>query len=110
VASGHVLGVTFSPDGRSVAVASEDHTVSVWDVRSRTRLGDPFGPYPGTVPEALFESGGGLLINLLSDGIEWPMNLGAWERFACQVAGRDLTTTEWHDVLPNQPYRHVCRQ
>ena len=41
-ASGNIADVSFSPDGRSVA----DNTVDVWDLQSRTRLGNPFGPYP----------------------------------------------------------------
>ncbi len=108
VATGEVAGVSFSPSGQTVAVASQDHTASVWNVRARARLGDTFGPYAGTVPEAVFESNGRLLINLLSAGIEWPMDVTTWERFACRAAGRDLTRAEWHDLLPSRPYRPVC--
>jgi len=108
VAAGEISDVSFSPDGRSVAVSSNDHTVSVWDLPSRTRLGSDFGPYTGTVPEALFERNGRLFINLLSNAVEWPMDVSTWERFACQAAGRDLTRAEWHDVLPDRPYRSVC--
>jgi WD40 repeat protein/class 3 adenylate cyclase len=107
-AAGEISDVSFSPDGRSVAVSSNDHTVSVWDLRSRMRLGNAFGPYPGTVPIALFEPNGRLLIELLSNAIEWPMDVNTWERFACQAAGRDLTRPEWHDLLPNRAYRPVC--
>jgi hypothetical protein len=31
-----------------------------------------------------------------------------WKRFACQVAGRDLTQAEWRDLLPQRSYQHVC--
>ncbi len=108
VGAGEISNVSFSPDGRSFAVASNDHTASVWDVRSGMRLGNAFGPYPGTIPSVLFEHNGRLLINLLSNGIEWPMDVGTWERFACQAAGRDLTGAEWHDVLPDRGYEPVC--
>ena len=36
------------------------------------------------------------------------MDVRTWERFACQVAGRNLTRAEWHDLLPNRPYETVC--
>jgi WD40 repeat protein len=108
VAAGTMSQVSFSPDGRSVAVASNDHTVSVWDLRTRKRLGNAFGPIRGTIPGALFEPNGRLLISVLSNAIEWPMDTGTWERFACQVAGRDFNRAEWHDVLPNRAYRRVC--
>lgn len=38
----HVNSATFSPDGRRVLTVSED-SVQIWDVRSGTKLGDPFG-------------------------------------------------------------------
>jgi WD40 repeat protein len=108
VGAGEISDVSFSPDGRSFAVSSNDHTASAWDLASGTRLGNAFGPYPGTIPTALFEPNGRLLINLLSNGIEWPMDVHTWARFACQVAGRDLTPAEWHDVLPDRAYEPVC--
>ncbi|HEY4830210.1 MAG TPA: PQQ-binding-like beta-propeller repeat protein, partial [Solirubrobacteraceae bacterium] len=108
VATGEISQVSFSPDGRSFAVASADHTASAWDLESGTRLGDTFGPYPATFPDVLFEPDGRLLIELLSNAIEWPMNLNTWMQFACRVAGRNLTQAEWHSVLPNRAYRPTC--
>jgi len=107
-AGGPVSGVSFSPDDRSVAVSSDDHTTSVWDLRTRSRVGNPFGPYPGTVPATFFTPDGHLLVGLLSSAIEWPMDTRSWERFACRVAGRDLTRAEWHALLPDRPYQPVC--
>jgi hypothetical protein len=26
----------------------------------------------------------------------------------CLVAGRDLTETEWHEILPDRAYRRIC--
>ncbi len=107
-ATGEILSVSFSPDGRSYAVSSLDGTASVWDLQSGTRLGDPFPPYPGASPTALFEPNGQLLIDWLSNAIELPMNVNTWEQFACRVAGRNLTRAEWHGVLPNRAYRPTC--
>lgn len=56
----------------------------------------------------LFEPDGRLFIMLVSNAVQWPMDVGTWERFACQVAGRTFTRQEWHDLLPNRPYRKVC--
>jgi hypothetical protein len=80
----------------------------VWDLRARARLGDTFGPYPGTVPTVQFEPNGRLLIVPNADAIQWPMDVGTWERSACQAAGRNLTRSEWHDLLPTRPYQQVC--
>ena len=109
VASGHVASVAFSPDGRTFIASSNDGTASLWDLRSRKRLGNPFPPYPGAVPAVVFEPNGRLLMIPLSNAFEWPTDVKSWERFACRVAGRDLTPAEWHDLLPNRAYRPVCQ-
>jgi WD40 repeat protein len=99
--------VSFSPDGSLVAAAAFDGTTTVWDVRSHEQIGDTF-PVRLAAPAVLFEPDGRLLIDYLADAAEWPMNVDTWERFACQVAGRDLTRAEWRDILPTRPYMHVC--
>jgi WD40 repeat protein len=109
VGTADIYGVAFSPDDRRIAVSSLDGTASVWSTASRARLGSTFGPYPGDVPAVQFESNGRLLIELPSSAIEWPMDVNTWERFACRAAGRELTRSEWHDLLPNRAYRAVCR-
>ena len=108
VANSEVGQVSFSPDGRSFAVSSYDDTASIWDVRSGTRVGNPFGPYTGSGAVVLFEPNGRLLIELLTSAIEWPMSVNTWEQFACRVAGRNLTRAEWHYVLPDRAYRPSC--
>ena len=107
-AAGNLYYISFSPDGRSLAVSGADNAVNVWDVQSRKRLGNPFGPYPGIVALAIFEPNGRLLIVRLENAIEWRMDVHAWEHFACRAAGRDLAPAEWHDVLPNRAYRPIC--
>ena len=62
----------------------------------------------GVIPAVAFEPSGRLLITELVSAIEWPLDPPTLQRFACQVAGRDLTREEWRDLLPNRPYRRVC--
>ena len=107
-AGGEAAQVAVSPDDHTVALASDDHTLSVWDLRTRSRVGNAFGPYRGTIPAVAFGPDGRLVITLESSAIEWPMDTPTWERFACRVADRDFTRTEWHDLLPDRPYEPVC--
>ena len=102
--------ISFSPDGRLLAASSFDQTASLWDLRSRKRLGNSFPTEPSWVPVARFAPNGDLVIDRTADMADWPTDVRTWERFACQVAGRDLTPAEWHDILPDRPYRHVCPQ
>jgi WD40 repeat protein len=108
VASGNVASLSFSADGARMAVSSFDLSTTLWDLQTRKQLGDSFPERPAAVPLSAFEPNGRLLIDYLSDASEWPTDTSSWMRFACQVAGRDLTPAEWHDVLPDRPYMHVC--
>ncbi len=110
VAAGAIDPISFSPDGRLFVASSGDQTATLWDLRSRKRLGNPFPIEQGSIPVARFAPGGDLVIDNLTDTALWPTDLQTWERFACQVAGRDLTRAEWHDLLPERPYLHVCPQ
>jgi WD40 repeat protein len=108
VSTGHVLQLSFSPDGTTMAVSSDDFSTTLWDLRSRTQIGGSFPERPEVGPSPVFESNGKLLIDYLADAVQWPMNVSAWEQFACQAAGRNLTQAEWRAVLPNRSYLRVC--
>jgi WD40 repeat protein/class 3 adenylate cyclase/energy-coupling factor transporter ATP-binding protein EcfA2 len=108
VATGAVDPISFSPDGRLLVATSTDQTTTLWDLESRKRLGISFALETGSIPVVRFAPNGDLVIDNLADTAVWPTGLDAWERFACQVAGRDLTRAEWADLLPNRPYQHVC--
>jgi class 3 adenylate cyclase/WD40 repeat protein len=106
--AGNIEYLAFSPDSREFAVGAADNTVSVWDLPSRMRIGNPFGPYSGLITPGLFEPDGQLLVILEEEAVQWPMNVGRWETYACQAAGRNLTRAEWADVVPNRPYERIC--
>jgi WD40 repeat protein len=38
----------------------------------------------------------------------WNIDSAEWVNLACKAVGRNLTTTEWSDYLPNQQYRKTC--
>jgi WD40 repeat protein len=110
VAAAAIQLISFSPEGRLFVASSGDGTATLWDLGSRKRLGNAFPIEQGSIPVARFAPSGDLVIDNLSDTALWPMNLRTWERFACQVAGRDLMRAEWSDLLPGRPYRRVCPQ
>jgi WD40 repeat protein len=109
VAEGAIL-ISFSPDGRLFVASSSDQTATLWDVESRKRIGNTFPVEPAVIPAAYFSSKGDVIIDYLAKATVWPTALRSWIGFACQVANRDLTRAEWHDVLGERPYHHVCPQ
>jgi WD40 repeat protein len=108
VATASIAALSFSPDGRLLAASSTDLSTPLWNLRVRRQVGDSFPSRPLTITVPVFEPNGRLLIDYLADAAQWPMSVGAWERYACQVAGRNLTQAEWRAVLPNRAYVRVC--
>ena len=108
VASASIAALSFSPDGRQLVASSTDESTTLWNLPSRTQVGDSFPARPNVITEPVFEPNGRLMIGYLADAAQWPMNVSAWERFACQVAGRNLTQAEWRAILPNRAYMRVC--
>ena len=86
-----------------MVVSSNDGSTTLWDLRSRTQIGGSFPERPSIFTAPVFEPNGKLLIQYHSDAAQWPTDVGSWERFACQVAGRNLTPAEWHVILPARP-------
>jgi WD40 repeat protein len=108
VSAASVVQISFSPDGHLIAAGSGDGSSILIDASSREQVGNSFPVLQQAVPAPQFEPDGDLLIVYLTNAGRYPTDLQAWERFACQVAGRDLTPAEWSSFLPNRPYQHVC--
>ncbi len=108
VAGSAIYQLAISPDGRLLAVGALNGTAAVWDLRTRTRLGQSFTVEKGLAPNVTFKPDGRLIVGEHVSAIEWPLDRPTLQRFACRIAGRDITREEWKDVLPNQPYRRVC--
>ena len=105
-ATGTIFQIAFSPDGRLVGLDSGDRTASLWDLGSRQRVGT--FPSDLTTPVLQFLPNGQAVIVYEGHAAEWPLDLQSWERYACQVAGRDLTQDDWNQLLPGRPYEQVC--
>jgi hypothetical protein len=108
LAASNVESIAFSPDGRLLAASLQSGDTIVWDIAAGQRMGTSFPFQYNAITAPLFTRSGDLVINYTGDAADWPTDLGSWERYACQVAGRDMTPTEWANVLPNRHYQHVC--
>ena len=106
-ARGLVNSITFSADGAVLTARSFDGTLSIYDVPSRTRIGDPI---QGT--GAVRADGRAVAINDDDNGVAiWDINPEHLATAACRLAGRNLTAAEWDTHLAALgEYRSTCPQ
>jgi len=108
---GRVLSLDFSPDGRTLASSSEDGTLLLRDVDTQKPIGSALTVDADTFVSAAFTPDGSRLFAVSAGdrAVRFDASANAWKRHACLITGRDLTPREWSDVLPDRPYRTVCR-
>jgi WD40 repeat protein len=99
-ARGGVDSIQFSRDGSVMLAASNDQTVSVYDVATRTRIGDPL---PTSSPLIftgwLRPDGRAVDLNEAGGVAVWDIDPAHLARAACRLAGRNLTRAEWDTYL-----------
>ena len=108
--SQRITSVEFSEDGRTLATSSADGTVLLWDVDTQEPIGAPLTVEPNTFVSAVLnpESSHLFAVSTGLHGVRLPIDPDVWKRYACMVAGRELTQQEWNDALPGREYQRVC--
>jgi len=110
-----VYAVAFSPDGERLATASSDGTAMWWDATRSGTVDQPLATFvgqTGSFGTVAFSPDGKRLATTSSDGtLMWDLDLDAGRLVtaACtDPAANQLTAAEWHDILPDAPYRAPC--
>ena len=121
--TGVVAGVAYSSDGRMLATTTVGlSTTRLWEMPAGRPIGGDLvgGQVPYTIQtvsishfarsRGAFAPDGTHLATAGADGAAalWDLRPEAWLRAACSVAGRDLTTAEWREHLPDRHPFTVC--
>jgi WD40 repeat protein len=106
-----VGSLRFSADGTVLLAASFDETVSLYDVASRSRIGEPLPARPPAplIPGWLRPDGRAVAVTDRNGVAIWDITPDHLADAACQLAGRNLTRTEWDTYLASLgEYRATC--
>jgi len=109
-ARGEINALQFSSDGRVLLASSNDQTVSIYDVATRRRIGDPISTFsPFITAGYLRQDGRAVAVNQQSGVAVWDIAPEHLVAAACRLAGRNLTEGEWQSYLADVgPYRDTC--
>jgi WD40 repeat protein len=109
---GYAVTMWFSDDGSRLVVGNTTDGERVYDVRSRTLLGDAIPIDRGVFSflSSISPDGQQLAIPVGRLGVAlWDLNQAHWPDAACAVAGRSLTQAEWDQYLGRWgTYHQTC--
>jgi DNA-binding SARP family transcriptional activator/WD40 repeat protein len=99
-ARGEVNTLQFSRDSSVLLATSNDQTVSIYDLATGTRIGDPIpSAAPFIYPGFLHPDGHTVAITVREGVAIWDIEPEHLAAAACELAGRNLTDTEWATFL-----------
>jgi outer membrane protein assembly factor BamB len=112
-ARGRIEALEVSDDGRILLVGSANQTVSIYDVATRARLGDPIDTgriiVDGFGGPVLRPDGNAVAVNGRDGLAIWNIEPDHLADAACRFAGRNLTRNEWDAYLGDLgAYRATC--
>jgi WD40 repeat protein/DNA-binding SARP family transcriptional activator/energy-coupling factor transporter ATP-binding protein EcfA2 len=108
--AGWVQRVTYAPDGNTFISSGNDGQVKVWDGRTGQLLATiaPGGSNVWASVEFLPDAHTITVATRDGSVYEWDTRVESWIKFACRVAGRNLTDAEWREALRDRPYQETC--
>lgn len=106
----YVTSIQFTGDGTLFTTATLDSHIALWDGTSGQLIGRITAGTVGSPARAVIPpNDADVLIASRDRGVyRWSTHPADWLSYACHIAGRNLTITEWHAVLQGRPYTDTC--
>ena len=109
-----VRSVAFSPNGKFLAIADNVGNVSFWNLASGAELA-VLPDMSGSAPSLAFSRSGGVLaiagpggeITLLRLDLS-DVNSSYFKNLICGEVRSSLTSSQWAQYVPGQPYQKTC--
>jgi len=110
-------GIAYVEGGRRFVALNEDRAstdtgdgAASLDIRDTSTLrvvGEPL-ELPAGATSVSSSGNRAVLATDAGFAVVWDLDPEHWASVACNIAGRSLTRTEWHQYLPGRPYRPAC--
>ncbi len=105
--AGHDAAVTslaFSPDSATLASAGKDRKLLLWDTSTLQSIGDGLVGSPAMVSGLGFSPDNKTLLagDIAGTLTAWNVDNDSWVARNCELAGRNLSDSEWDQFFPDQ--------
>ena len=106
-----MIHLAWSPDGGTLAAATNDRQILLWDVARREVVAGPLLGHEDTISAMFFDPAGTTLSSVSKDGTLWHWDVDArsWRDRACRLARRNLTAEERRRYLSSAEPAASCR-
>jgi WD40 repeat protein len=109
-----VTALAYGPLGSSdigvLASSSRDNSLIIWNPDTSQQLNGALPQSTDTIRSMAISGDGRYLLSGSEDGslLRWDIDPQSWIERLCQLAGRNLTESEWAQFFRQVPYRETC--